>query len=79
MKRFGATVVALGTLAFVGYAAYRVLLSDQARENLRSCGQAVSDACSKVCDTVNEMYGVVVEDDFPNRERTEKQWEALGF
>ena len=79
MKRIKTTLVLVGGVALALAAAYNVLLSDQAKESLRSGARAVRDACDKVCDAVNESYGVVMDDNLPNREKTERQWSDLGY
>lgn len=79
MKRVKTTLVLVGGVALALAATYNVLLSDQAKESLRNSARAVRDACDKVCDVVNESYGVVMDDNLPNREKTERQWSNLGY
>ena len=79
MRKLRTTVILVGTVAALGAIAYRMLLSDEARTGLRNAATAVKDACETVCDTVNESYGVVMDDELPNRERTQRQWEELGY
>lgn len=79
MKRIKTTLVLVGGVALALAATYNVLLSDHAKESLRSSARAVRDACDKVCDVVNESYGVVMDDSLPNREKTERQWSNLGY
>lgn len=79
MKRIKTTLVLVGGVALALAATYNILLSDQAKESLRNSARAVRDACDKVCDVVNESYGVVMDDNLPNREKTERQWSNLGY
>lgn len=79
MKSLKRTLFAAGVLALSGVALYKLLLSDEARQSLRDGFGAVREACEKVCDTVNESYGVVMTDDASNRENTRRQWESLGY
>ena len=79
MRKLKTTLILVGTVAALGAITYRVLLSDEARAGLRNAATAVRDVCEKVCDTVNESYGVVMDDELPNRERTQRQWEELGY
>ena len=79
MKKIKTTLVLVGGVALALVAAYNVLLSNEAKESLRNGVRAVKDACDKVCDAVNESYGVVMDDNLPNREKTEQQWSNLGY
>lgn len=79
MKRVKTTLVLVGGVALALAATYNVLLSDHGKESLRNSARAVRDACDKVCDVVNESYGVVMDDNLPNREKTERQWSNLGY
>ena len=56
-----------------------MLLSDEAKENLRQAAESVRVACEKICDTINGAQGTVMEGDLPNRERTRNQWRSLGL
>ena len=73
------TIVAALLLSGVGFAAYRLFLSDEAKEDLRHATNSVRTACEKICDTINGTQGTVVEGDLPNRERTREQWRSLGL
>ena len=79
VKKLAGQVVGLAVLAAIGVAAYNILLSDEARESLRQGAASVKKACNKVCDTINACQGTVVDDDLPNRERTQRQWESIGY
>ena len=73
------TIAAALILSGVGFAAYRLLLSDEAKEDLRHATKSVRVACEKICDTINGAQGTVMEGDLPNRERTRNQWRSLGL
>ncbi|MBO7674511.1 MAG: hypothetical protein J6S63_05830 [Atopobiaceae bacterium] len=85
MKTLERIAISLG-LFFVGIAAiYRYVLTDEQRETLVEAATAVQSATREVTDMVSPLVS-----DGPtrseeealaeaNRERTAKQWEALGF
>lgn len=80
MSRPVARLVAVGAVCGLAYAAYRLLLTPAAREDLRESARSVSDAVRRLDDFVSERRGVVMEEDeLPNRRKTEQQWEALGY
>lgn len=78
MKRLK-TLVFLGSgLTLLGVATYRFLLSDAAKEAVRSCVSEVRDAADKVSKVVDKDQ-FADEGDLPNRERTISDWEQLGY
>lgn len=80
MSRPVAKLVAVGAVCGMAYAAYRLLLTPAAREDLRESARSVSDAVRRLDDLVSERRGMVMEEDeLPNRRKTEQQWEALGY
>ena len=79
MRSLRNTIAAALILSGVGFAAYRLLLSDEAKEDLRHATKSVRTACEKICDTINGTQGTFMEGDLPNRERTREQWRSLGL
>lgn len=79
MRRLRNAIAAALLLSGAGIAAYKLLLSDEAKENLRQATESVRTACEKICDTINGVQGTVMEGDLPNRERTREQWRSLGL
>ena len=79
MRRLRNAIAAALLLSGAGFAAYRMLLSDEAKENLRQAAESVRVACEKICDPINGAQGTVMEGDLPNRERTRNQWRSLGL
>ena len=78
MKRLK-TLVFLGSgLALLGVVAYRLLLSDAAKESLRSCMGEVRDAADKVSKLVDKDQ-FTDDGELHNRERTIADWEQLGY
>ena len=78
MKGILRTVVAAGAVAALGALAYRVLLTDEAKEALRS---SVSEVRSSVA-SVNSVLGDERDKSAEvaaNQRRTRMQWESLGF
>lgn len=70
----------LAGVTAAGLVAYRVFLTDSARESLRAGAKTAKDACERIMDTISDKQGSVMEEDvLPNRVRTEQQWEALGI
>ena len=66
--------------AGAGALAYRVLLTDEARQSLKNSYSSIKSAYERVSGIVADARGVeVVEDEYPNQESTRLQWEALGF
>ena len=79
MRRLRNAIATALFLSGAGLAAYKLLLSDEAKESLRQATESVRTACEKICDTINGTQGTVMEGDLPNRERTRAQWRSLGL
>lgn len=78
--RYKVPVVLLAGLTAAGFVAYRVLLTESAKESMRAGVNTARRACEEILDVVSTSQGSVVEEDMlPNRVRTEEQWEALGI
>lgn len=78
MKKIGGALLLTAVAAAAGVAAYRLLLSDAAKESLRECAAGVRDAADKVSRAIDQDQ-LVEEDGLPNRERTISDWEQLGY
>lgn len=78
MKKIGGALLLTAVAAAAGVAAYRLLLSDVAKESLRECAAGVRDAADKVSRVIDQDQ-LVEEDGLPNRERTISDWEQLGY
>lgn len=75
-----APFVLLGVLGTSAAVAYRVLLTDEARAELRKMVSTVRDAYRQVNESIEQAEGQVMEEDeLPNRQQTRKEWEALGY
>lgn len=78
--RYKVPVILLAGITAAGYIAYRVLLTESARESLRAGVNTARKACEEILDVVSDSQGSVIEEDvLPNRARTSEQWEALGI
>ena len=72
--------VLLGVLGTSVAVAYRVLLTDEARAELRKTVSTVREAYRQVNESIEQAEGQVMEEDeLPNRQQTRKEWEALGY
>lgn len=78
MRKIGGALLLTAVAAAAGVAAYRLLLSDAAKESLRECAAGVRDAADKVSGAIDRDQ-LVEEDGLPNRERTISDWEQLGY
>ena len=69
---------AVGTVAAVGVLVYRNLLTDEAKESLRSGVTEVRNTVETInktlCDEADERAAAEI-----NRRRTQMQWEELGY
>lgn len=80
MKKLRSRLVSVGLLAGIVVAAYKLLLTPEARESLKRAGKTIKESY----DTITRAYGdaqgeTMQEDVLPNRVATEAQWEAIGF
>ena len=82
LKRLRNDVILVALLTSTGVILYHVLLTEEARKSLVSAGSAVVDAYNKITDTIQDMTGIIMEEDadtLPNRESVINQWKAMGF
>lgn len=81
MKKLSASLILVAIAAGAGYLAYQMLLTDEAKESIAQGVKGVGDAYTAVKDTLQDQYGVVMEDEQPlfNVEETKREWEALGY
>lgn len=78
MKRLRGAVVLAASVAVLGVAAYRIMLTDEAREAMRRSASQVRDTVETLNDKLGEKQNVDIES-LPNRQRTEEMWEALVY
>lgn len=80
VRKLGTTLTIATLAAGIVYLAYRLLLSDDAKDSIKSGARTVNDAVERICKVIDDAQGSVMEEDvLPNRQRTERQWDALGF
>ncbi len=78
MKGILRTVVAAGSVAALGVLAYRVLLTDEAKDALRSSVSEVKNSVASVNSVLGDERDKSAEV-AANQRRTQMQWESLGF
>lgn len=78
MKRLRGAVVLAASVAVLGVAAYRIMLTDEAREAMRRSASQVRDTVETLNNKLGEKQNVDIES-LPNRQRTVEMWEALGY
>lgn len=78
MKRLRGAVVLAASVAVLGVAAYRIMLTDDARKAMRRSASQVRDTVETLNDKLGEKQNIDIES-LPNRQRTEEMWEALGY
>ena len=72
-------LILLGALlAGAGIVAYRVLLTDEARQSLARCAKEVCDVVKRIDETLEGTQNNGV-DPVVNARQTEKEWEILGY
>ena len=65
-------------LAGAGIAAYRVLLTDEARQSLARCVKEVCDVVKRIDETLEGTQNNSV-DPAVNARQTQREWEILGY
>lgn len=80
MRGRGKLVLA-GLIVGSAVAAYRFLLTDDARENLRKAATAIADGYEKVSDALGVSRSYAGESDIlaHDREELRQEWENVGF
>lgn len=82
LKRLRNRVILVALLTSTGVVLYHVLLTKEARQSLIGAGKTVIDAYNKISDTIQDMTGIIMDEDagtLPNRESVINQWKAMGF
>ena len=65
-------------LAGAGIVAYRVLLTDEARQSLARCAKEVCDVVKRIDETLEGTQNNGV-DPAANARQTQREWEVLGY
>lgn len=78
MKGILRTIVAAGAVTALGVLAYRVLLTDEAKDALRSSVSEVKNSVASVNSVLGDERDKSAEV-AANQRRTRMQWESLGF
>lgn len=65
-------------LAGAGIVAYRVLLTDEARQSLARCAKEVCDVVKRIDETLEGTQNNCV-DPAVNARQTQREWEILGY
>lgn len=78
MRRLRTMLIMAALSAGAGVAAYRLLLTEEARASLRRTASQVKDTVETLNDKLGEKQNIDV-DSLPNRQRTNEMWDALGY
>lgn len=78
MKRVGTLIGLAATLTLAGVAAYRLLLTEEARSALRRSMREVRDTVQTVNDTLGEKQNNE-EEALYNKQRTASMWRSVGY
>lgn len=78
MRRMRTMLILTALAAGAGVAAYRVLLTEEARASLRRSASQVKDTVETLNDKLGEHQNIDI-DSLPNRQRTNEMWDALGY
>ena len=78
MKRVGTLIGTAATLALVGMAVYRLLLTEEARTALRRSVREVRDTVQTVNNTLGEKQNNE-EEASCNKQRTASMWRSVGY
>ena len=82
MRKLRNRVIGITILAGLGVAFYYVALTPEARKSLNDARRAVTDSYHKMANSIDDMRGVVMEENrayLPNREAIIEQWKSMGF
>ncbi len=81
MKKIRNYTVGIVLLSGAVVAAYELLLTDEAKQNLSKSVAEMRKSVQDLSDAVHDARGVTVDEEnyLANREDTLKQWEAIGF
>ena len=82
IKQLRNQVILITLVTATGVVLYHVLLTKEARKSLANAGAAIVDAYNRISDTIQDMTGIIMEEDvetLPNRESVINQWKAMGF
>ncbi|MGI6230937.1 MAG: hypothetical protein ACOYJL_08550 [Tractidigestivibacter sp.] len=81
MSKVRAKLITIGVMAGAAYAAYELLLNDQAKEELKRAIKATERSYQRIKEIVTEITGEVMDDDapLPNVQATSQQWENIGY
>lgn len=78
MRRLRTMLIMAALAAGAGVAAYRLLLTDEARASLRRSASQVKDTVETLNNKLGEHQNIDI-DSLPNRQRTNEMWDALGY
>jgi hypothetical protein len=81
MNRFVRSLIALGVLVGGVALAYELLLTDEAKAEVRRAARTIRNSYEKISEVVSSMTGEVMDDGgpLPNVQATNQQWERLGY
>lgn len=80
MEKLRTTLIVVGVVGAAGAIAYRLLLTDDAREDLETALSAVRTSIDRITTVMDDVRGHEMREDvLPNREATMADWEAIGY
>lgn len=81
MRKLLGGMVVIATAAGIGYVAYKEVLSDEARENIKKMVETVKTSYDRINEVITSVRGDVMPDDgpLPNVQTTMRQWKDLGY
>lgn len=78
MKRFSALLCGVAVVGLAGVAAYKLLLTDEARAALSRSAHEVRDSVHTINESLGEQQNNEKEA-LDNKRRTSEMWRALGY
>lgn len=80
MRKLRNQIVLVALLGLACAGIYAFFLTDEAKNAAKSAAKTVGESYRDISDAVQEMTGIVMEDDgLANRASAESQWEDLGY
>lgn len=78
MKKFGTLLCSAAVVCLAGAAAYKLLLTDEARATLSRSAREVRDSVHTINESLGEQQNNEKEA-LDNKRRTSEMWRALGY
>jgi len=81
MRKLLGGIVVIATAAGISYVVYKVVLSDEARDNIKKMVETVKTSYDRINEVITSVRGDIMPDDgpLPNVQTTMRQWKDLGY